>query len=114
MAEREQTPAVRWEITWGSIFRILAGILLAYLAVLLWPMAELLLLGILIAVTLYPIVSWTCRNDRPRWMGVLMGSLILLVLAALLFGLIGPLLFTETAKLADNLPKLQDEMARML
>lgn len=100
----------RLEITWGSIFRILAAVLLAYAAFRLWPLFKLLSLSILLAVALYPIVTWSVRRGWPRWVGLLLASMTLLVGIGAIFGLIGPIVYRQTASLAENLPKLQEEL----
>jgi predicted PurR-regulated permease PerM len=97
---------VQLEITWKSVMRVLLGVLLAYLAVLLWPIVRMLVLAILIAVALSPLVSWARRKGWPRWVGVLLASATLLVVVVGCFAIIGPEVFRQAASLSDNLPKV--------
>ena len=45
---------VELTIAWATIFKVLAAALLAYVAVKLWPLSELLFLALLIALTFWP------------------------------------------------------------
>src|SRR3954463_4185825 len=82
--------AVRIEITWGSIFRVLFGIFLAAVLMGLWPMIELLILAILVAVALYPIIRWVESRRLPRSVGLLTASALLLSISVGFFAFLGP------------------------
>src|SRR4051812_6650154 len=101
--------AVRIEITWGSIFRVLFGIFLATVLVVLWPMIELLILAILIAVAVYPIIRWAEMRRVPRWVGLLTASALLLAIFVGFFAFLGPMLLKETASAIENVPQLKEE-----
>lgn len=113
-----QDPAVvhrvQIEITWTSIFRLLLGVLLAYAAVLLWPFFKLLTLAILVAVALYPLVAWVHRRGWPRWLGLLVASTVLIVVVVGCFVIIAPMIVRQLGTLADNLPKLRDQIMAQL
>lgn len=101
---------LRLEITWATIFKLLLGVLIAYLAIKLWPVAELIAVSILVAVVLYRIVAWISSKGWPRWLGVLLATLALLLVIGGLFGLIIPMATSEIRKLASSLPKLQERV----
>src|SRR5436853_42014 len=105
-----ESPAqtVQIEITWGSIFRVLLGILLAGIAITLWPMFELIILAVLIAVALYPIVLWTQRRGWPRWTGLMISAVLLLATSIGFFAFLGPTLLRQTAAAIENLPQLKE------
>lgn len=105
---------VRLEVTWGSIFRVLAGALIAYAAIRLWMIFKILILAILLAVALYPIVRWTARKGWPAWIGYLLATATLLVLVLGCFTLIGPIVFHQIAALGESLPKLRDQILGQL
>lgn len=98
---------VRVEITWKLVMRILAGVLLGYLAVRLSTFFKLVVLAILVAVALYPVVSSLQRKGVPRWAGVMAASALLVVLVVGCFAVIGPVVLRQAAHLSDNLPKLR-------
>ena len=77
-------------IAWTAIIKVLLGCLLALVAVRLWPLAELLLLALLIAIALKPLIQWTRRRHWPRWAGVLLSAFLLLGSATLAIGLLAP------------------------
>ena len=48
-------------VSWVTILKLLAAVLLSYLAIQLWPLLALLFLALLIAITLFPILQWARR-----------------------------------------------------
>jgi predicted PurR-regulated permease PerM len=114
MENETKSPGLRVEITWKTIFKVLLGALLAYVAVKLWPLLQLLTVAILIAVPLYRIVSWVCERGWPRWVGLSLASITLIVAVAGFFGLLGPVLFHQAANLGRDLPKLKEQVAAHL
>lgn len=112
--EPQRQRNIRVEITWSSIFRVMTGILLAYLAIVLWPIFKLLLLSIFLAVALYPMVSWTCRKGQPRWVGLTLASGTLLAVVVACFTIIGPMVYRQAAVLGSNLPKLREQVTSHL
>jgi predicted PurR-regulated permease PerM len=114
MNDTPTTHKVNLEITWKSVMRILLGVLLAYLAVLLWPILKMLILAILIAVTLYPLVTWAGRKGWPRWVGVLVASATLLGAVAGCLAIIAPVALSQAASLSENLPKVREQILARL
>lgn len=105
---------VRVEIAWKTIIKVLLGILLAVVAVRLWPVCKLLIVAILLAVPLYRLVLWLCSKGWPRWSGLLAASLAL-VFAVVGFGaLAGPLTLRQASSFSQDLPKLKDELVSHL
>ncbi len=110
MNETPPIQRVQLEITWKSVMRVLVGVLLAYVAVLLWPIARMLVLAILIAVALSPLVRWARRRGWPRWAGVLLASATLVALVIGCCAIIGPVVFRQAASLSQNLPKVTQQV----
>jgi predicted PurR-regulated permease PerM len=109
--ERETNPPpVRLEIAWKTIIRVLAGILLAVVAVKLWPVFKLLIVSILLAVPLYRLVLWLCSKGWPRWAGLLVASLALVSAAVGLAAIIGPLAFKQASNFAKQFPKYREQL----
>ena len=114
MNETPPIQKVQLEITWKSVLRILLGVLLAYVAVLLWPIARMLVLAILIAVALSPLVRWARRKGWPRWAGVLLASATLLVVVIGCCAVIGPVVFRQATSLSENLSKVRQQVISQL
>ena len=113
-ADEQGTRKVQVDITWRSVFRVLTGVLLGYTAFVLWPIFKLLLLSILLAVALYPVVSWACRKGWPRWVGLLLAAGVLLAVVVGCFAIVGPTVYRQAAVLGDNLPRLRDQVTSQL
>lgn len=109
-AERPVTHRVQIEISWKSILRLLFGAVLSYMAILLWPIVKLLILAVLIAVALYPIVRWTERRRWPRWTGLILATVVLLVVVVGCFAVVAPLGFRQMATVGESLPRLRDQI----
>jgi predicted PurR-regulated permease PerM len=112
--EPQATYRLQIEITWKSVFRLLIGILLAYTAVLLWPIFKMLILATLIAVALQPIVAWTTRRGGPPWVGVLLSSATLVIVLVGCCAIIAPLIFHQIASLGEDLPRLREQIIAQL
>lgn len=105
---------VRLEIAWKTIIKVLAGILLAYVAIKLWPLCKLLIVAILVAVPLYRVASWAWRKGWPRWAGLSLASLTLVAAVLGLAALVGPMAISQAANLGKSLPKLKNQLVNQL
>ncbi len=110
MDKGSKPSSLRVEIAWKTILKVLSGVLLAVLAIKLWPLLRLLILSILLAVPLYRLVVWVEQKDWPRWAGILFASLTLVIAVVGLAALIGPIAFHQAADLGKSLPKLKEEL----
>ena len=110
------SPRRRLELTVSSaaILKVLAAGLLTYLAVQLWPLLELLFLALLIAITLFPIVTWTRRHGWPDWSGILISALLLFVSVALFACILIPTIGNQGAEVIKKLPAFQKEVGMRL
>jgi predicted PurR-regulated permease PerM len=108
------TPRIQLDISWASIFRVLAGVLFAYVAILLWPIFKLLTLAVLIAVALYPIVRLANRRKLPRSIGLLLATVTLLVVVVSCVAVIAPMVFHQMATLGESLPRLREQIIAQL
>jgi len=105
---------IELSVTWSAIFKVLAALLLAYVAVRLWPLIELVILALLIAIPFFPLLLWTEKHGWPHWSGVLLCALILFGLTLLFFGLLVPTTISEGADVIGRLPSLkQDVLGRL-
>jgi len=109
MESGRDSKQIKFEITWTSILKVLVGALLAFVAVKLWPVVELLTIAILLSVVLYRIVRWTSQRHWPRWTGILLATLALLLVIGGLLGLLIPMVVREASKVAAELPKMRDQ-----
>ena len=114
MEKEPNSVEVRVGIAWSTILKLLLGVLLAFVAIRLWPVFKLLVMSMLLAVALYRLVLWACHRGWPRWAGLLLASLVL-VLSVLGFGaVIGPTAFNQASQLSQNLPKINEEISAHL
>ncbi len=97
-------------VSWITLFKILAAVLLAYLSIQLWPLVELLFLALLIALTLSPIVRWTRRRGWPEWTGIAISFVLLLSFVILFFGFLVPSMALQASALIKNLPALKEDL----
>src|SRR5437762_5744348 len=95
MASDASGSAREQQLSWATIVKVLAAILVAYMLVRLWPLIELLMVAMLIAITLAPLLRWTRDHGWPKWLGVSLCALILFGSALLLFGFVLPTIFTQ-------------------
>lgn len=101
-------------VSWMTLFKILAAVLLAYLSIRLWPLVELLFLALLVAITLSPIVHWTRRRGWPEWTGIAISFFLLLSFVVLFFGLVVPSMALQASALIKNLPALKEDLLNRL
>jgi predicted PurR-regulated permease PerM len=93
-----------------TILKLLAAVLLSYLAIQLWPLLALLFLALLIAITLFPILQWVRRHRWPDWVGILVIGLLVFVSMALFAGILIPTIGNEGAGMIEKLPSFQKEV----
>jgi predicted PurR-regulated permease PerM len=105
---------VEFTISWTAIAKLLLAILMAYLLVRLWPLIQLLLLALLIAIAFNPLVHWTYKHRWPHWTAVLMSTLILFGFVALLVTILIPTFTGQGGSLIESLPSLRDQWTAKL
>src|SRR5579862_3683832 len=114
MAEPPKRSQLEITVSWKTLLQLFVACLLVWLVLRLWRLAELLLLGLLIAVALRPLIQWTQRHRWPKWTGVLLGALLLLGSTALFVVLLVPTTITEGTAFIEKLPAVKDQlMARL-
>jgi predicted PurR-regulated permease PerM len=108
--ERSQASQLEITLSWSTILKLLAALLLVFLAVQLWPLLELLFLALLIAIALFPLMHWTRRHRWPDWIGVLLSALLLFVGVALFAAILFPTIGNQGAAIIQKLPEFQKEV----
>jgi predicted PurR-regulated permease PerM len=105
-------PRRRIELTiaWVTLLKLFAACLIAYMLIRLWPLLELLILSLLIAITLFPVMGWTRRRGWPDWVAVTASALLLIGLVALFAAILVPTLGNQGENLIKSLPELQKEV----
>ncbi len=109
MARGKHSSPVRLEIAWKTIIKILLGVLLAFVAIKLWPLFKLLVVSILLAVPLYRLVLWIGSKGWPRWAGVLLASLALIAVIVGLVALAGPIAIKHASNFGKDFPRLKQQ-----
>jgi predicted PurR-regulated permease PerM len=105
---------LRIEVTWRTIFKLLLGVLLGYAAVKLREVFELVIVAIFFAVVLYRIVTWACEKHMPRWVGLLLATLAMLLVIGGVLGAIVPMAVHQASTLTGNLPHLKQQIVAKL
>jgi predicted PurR-regulated permease PerM len=105
---------VEFTISWTAIAKILLAILAAYLLVRLWPLIELLLLALLLAIAFNPLAHWTNKHHWPHWATVLLCAGILFGFVALLVIILIPTFTGQGGSMIQSLPSLRDQWVAML
>ena len=114
MQHKTKPSEMRIDIPLVTIFKVLLGVLLAFVAIKLWPLFKLLIVSLLLAVPLYRLVLWGCRKGLPRWAGLLLASLGLGFTVLGFAALVGPMAYSQASHLEQNLPKLQEQLSAHL
>lgn len=112
--DRPPGRALRITVTWGTLFKILIAVLLAFTAIKLWPLVEILLLGLLIAITFWPVVRWTAARGWPKWTGVLISAILVFGFVILFLGVLIPALGEQATALIKNLPAFRENILAKL
>jgi len=114
MANSPEPPKLEITITWTTLLKVFMAGLLAYLAIRLWRLAELLLLALLIAVAFRPLIQWTKRKGWPDWAGVVLGAVILLGSTVLFIIILAPTIGSQGTAFVKSLPALRDRLVSRL
>ncbi len=105
---------VRLVIPWSTIAKVLLALLLAYGLIRVWPLIELLILALLIAITFLPLAQWLEKRRWPHWSSVLISALLLFGMTLLFFGMLVPTVGSEGTEVISRLPRLKEEALRWL
>jgi predicted PurR-regulated permease PerM len=114
MVESPKRSQTEITVSWSTLLKILVAVLLAGLAIRLWPLAELLFLALLIAIAFRPLVLWTRRHRWPKWAGVLLCAVLLLGSTALVVVFLAPTIGSEGSALLHQLPDLKAQLLNRL
>ena len=104
------------EITfsWTTLLKVFLACVLAYLAIRLWRLAELLFLALLIAIAFRPLIKWSEKHRWPKWAGLLVAALLLLGSTALFVVILAPTVASEGVTFVKELPALKDQILNRL
>lgn len=90
-------------ISTGSLFKILAFGIGAYIVWLVWEILLLVFVAMIFAALIDPFATWFQKNKIPRGLAVITIYLILAGLIALAVYLLAPVIVTDVPQLVDNL-----------
>ena len=107
-------PALRITVTWATLLKILLAVLLAFVALKLWPLAEILILGLLIAITFWPVMRWTAARGWPKWIGVLIAAVLVFGFVVVFVGVLIPALGEQATAVIKNLPAFKENLLAKL
>lgn len=101
-------------ISGKTIGKIIASGLTVYLAIQLWPLALMLVMAILLAITLYPLVGVLSRYGIPRKAALVIITLGLLSIVAIFFGLISPPLIDQISSLPNSFSSIRESILQKI
>lgn len=101
-------------IAWSTLLKLGCAALGVYLVIRIWPLAELLLLSLVVAIAFVPLTKWCAKKGWPKWVGVLLAALILFGSTALFVVLLAPTISREGAAFVKELPALKAKIAEQL
>ena len=107
----ESSDGVRVEVPWLTILKILSAAALVWVWFQIWPIALVVLVSLVLAVTLEPVVRWLEGRRLSRGVAVLLiGMVTLTAIGAFLFAASGPL-SDESALLLNGVESFQESIA---
>jgi predicted PurR-regulated permease PerM len=95
-------------VSWTTLLKIFLACLLAYLAIRLWRLTELLLLALMVAIAFQPLIQWTKSHRWPKWIGVFLSAFVLLGSTTLFVIILVPTIGTQGTEFVKQLPSLLD------
>src|SRR4051812_25966934 len=98
------------KVPWTTILKLLVALLLVVAAIKLIHFSLLVALAILLAVTLFPLVTGMRSRGVPHGIAVGIVSLGLVILVVGLLWLIVPPMLEQSSALIHNLPHLRDRL----
>ena len=112
--DRPPASTLKITVTWGMLFKILVALLLAFTAFKLWPLVEILLLGLLIAITFWPLVRWTAARGWPKWTAVLFAAVLVGGFVVVFLGVLIPAMAEQATGVIKNLPAFKVDLLAKL
>jgi len=101
-------------IPFGTLVKVALFALLVVIAIKLWPVLLMVIVSVLIAVLLHPVVGWLQRHRIHRGLSIgLVAIAMFALLAAFLFWIV-PLMLTQIAEFAKQLPALIARVGRFV
>lgn len=97
-------PETRLIVPWSTLLKVLLAYGLFLAIVKLWSFGIMLALALLVAVTLAPLLGWTQRRGWPRWAGILLCVVLLLVLVGGALGTFVPTFIEQGQQMIKKLP----------
>ena len=101
-------------ISWSTIFKVLAGILIVLAILRIARFLELIALSALLGIALRPVFNWAAQRGWPKWIGVWLCAMILFGAAAVVLATVVPLAATEGAQAIQHIPEYKTNLLQHL
>ena len=112
--DRPPGSALELTVSWATLLKILVAVLFAFMALQLWPLVQLLFLGLLIAITFWPVLRWTAAHGWPKWSGVMIAAVLLIGFVVFCCGVLIPAMGNQATGLIKNLPAFKENFLAKL
>ena len=106
--DRPPGSALELTVSWTTLLKILAAVLFAFTALQLWPLIQLLFLGLLIAVNFLPVLRWTAARGWPQWSGVTIAAVLVIAFLAFFLGVLIPAMSNQATGMIKHLPAFKE------
>jgi predicted PurR-regulated permease PerM len=101
-------------IPFGTLVKVALFALLVAIAIKLWPVVLMVIVATLIAVLLHPVVVWLERHRIHRGFAIGLVAIAMFALLAAFFFWIVPLMLTQIADFAKQLPALEARVGKFV
>ena len=114
MEKETDSQSYDFTISWRTIFKILAGIVIALAVARLARFLEIIGLSVLLAIALRPIFNWTVKHKWPRWASVWLCAMIIFGGAGIVLATVVPLAAKEAGQVIKNIPEYKTNLVAHL
>lgn len=101
-------------VSWCTLLKIIVAVLLVVGWLKLWPLLADLFIGLLVAITLRPILEWCRRRKWRDWVAIGFCTLMWTAVLVLIFGILVPAIIAQVTSLIESLPSFKSTVLERL
>ncbi len=112
--ETRNTQVIRYELSFRTIFTVVATIAACWLLIRVWQIILLLVIALVLAGTLSPLLAWLERRKIGRPLGLMIVLIGMIALIGGLGALVIPALASQITSVVNNAPQMRSQLADTL